>query len=128
MPRYYGVIAVAMTLTLARCRVGPDYRRPEVQFEQTWIQDEDPRVRVEPSGTVIDNSKWWKAFNDPVLDKLIETAFEQNYSLQLAGLRVVEARAQRGKLPGSGVAELLHARLRSVHPWKLWLAAAVIRW
>ena len=84
-------IALLLLVHIAGCRVGPDYRRPEMRFEQTWIQAEDPRVRVEPSGTVIDNSEWWKAFNDPVLDTLIETAFEQNYTLQLAGLRVVEA-------------------------------------
>ena len=85
MPRYFGVFTVAVTLTLAGCRVGPDYRRPELQFEQSWIQGEDPRVRVEPSGTVIDNNAWWKTSNDSVLDKLIETAFEQNYSLHLRG-------------------------------------------
>ena len=109
MSRYYGVIAVAITTTLAGCRVGPDYRRPESQFEQTWIQAKDPRVRVEPSGTVINNSEWWKAFNDSVLDDLIETAFERNYSLQLAGLRVVEARAQRGIAVGQMFPQLQEA-------------------
>jgi len=39
---------------------------------------------------------WWKAFDDPALDSLIELAYHQNLSLQVAGLRILEARAQLG--------------------------------
>jgi NodT family efflux transporter outer membrane factor (OMF) lipoprotein len=39
-------------------------------------------------------------FNDPVLDELIQTAYEQNLSLQIAGLRVLQARAQLGIVTG----------------------------
>ncbi len=88
--------AAAAVLALAGCKVGPKYVTPEASFQQTWLEAGDERVRVEPSETEIQNSEWWKVFNDPVLDKLIETAYAQNYSLQLAGLRVLEARAQRG--------------------------------
>ena len=35
-------------------------------------------------------------FNDPVLNSLVETAYQQNLPLQIAGLRVLEARAQLG--------------------------------
>ncbi len=41
-------------------------------------------------------SNWWKAFNDPVLDRLIEWAYRENLSLRIAGVRVLEARAQLG--------------------------------
>ena len=49
-------IALLLLVHIAACRVVPDYRPPEMLFEQTWIQADDPRVRVEPSSTVIDNS------------------------------------------------------------------------
>jgi NodT family efflux transporter outer membrane factor (OMF) lipoprotein len=39
---------------------------------------------------------WWRVFNDPVLDNLIETAYRENLSLRIAGVRVFEARAQLG--------------------------------
>ena len=39
---------------------------------------------------------WWTVFHDPVLDRLIRVAYEQNLSLQSAGTRVLEARAQLG--------------------------------
>jgi NodT family efflux transporter outer membrane factor (OMF) lipoprotein len=40
--------------------------------------------------------EWWKIFNDPVLDTLIDKAYQQNLPLQIAGLRIFEARAQLG--------------------------------
>jgi NodT family efflux transporter outer membrane factor (OMF) lipoprotein len=41
----------------------------------------------------VDLSEWWRVFNDPVLDRLIESAYEQNLSLREAGARVLAARA-----------------------------------
>ena len=46
------------------------------------------------------DSAWWKAFNDPTLDQLIDLAYKQNLSLQIAGLRILEARAQLGYATG----------------------------
>ena len=40
--------------------------------------------------------EWWKALNDPVLDSLIQVAYEQNLPLRIAGARVFEARARLG--------------------------------
>lgn len=48
-----------------------------------------------------DYSQWWKVFYDPVLDRLVQTAYEQNLSLQIAGLRVLAARAQLGIAAGN---------------------------
>ena len=39
-------------------------------------------------------------FNDPTLDRLVELAYQQNLPLQIAGLRIVEARAQLGVATG----------------------------
>ena len=36
---------------------------------------------------------WWKSFNDPQLDSLIERAVKTNHDLRIAGARVREARA-----------------------------------
>jgi NodT family efflux transporter outer membrane factor (OMF) lipoprotein len=40
--------------------------------------------------------QWWKSFNDPVFDKLVQQAVQANLDLQLAAARVDEARAERG--------------------------------
>ena len=39
---------------------------------------------------------WWKVFKDSILDKLINAAYQQKLSLQAAGVRLLEARAQLG--------------------------------
>src|SRR5205823_2461776 len=46
------------------------------------------------------DSLWWKSFNDPALNNLVELAYRQSLSLQIAGLRIVEARAQFGIATG----------------------------
>jgi NodT family efflux transporter outer membrane factor (OMF) lipoprotein len=43
-----------------------------------------------------DLSQWWTVFEDPILDRLVEDAYRQNLSLQIAGLRILEARAVLG--------------------------------
>jgi len=72
--------------------VGPDYTRPTAPEAEEWIEKDDPKIKSEPT----DLSTWWKVFDDPVLDALIETAYQQNLPLQIAGIRILEARAQLG--------------------------------
>jgi NodT family efflux transporter outer membrane factor (OMF) lipoprotein len=72
--------------------VGPDYQRPKVDVSPGWTDTGDQRVSPE-STTYRD---WWRAFNDPALDRLIARAYRDNLSLQQAGARVLQARAQLG--------------------------------
>jgi outer membrane protein TolC len=61
-----------------------------------------PQIKTEPA----DLTDWWKVFNDPVLDSLTETAYQQNLPLQIAGLRIMEARAQLGVAVGNQYPQL----------------------
>jgi len=77
---------------LSGCVVlGPDYEQPKADVAPNWLESEDPRISsLSPA-----DPKWWKsAFNAPVLDQLIETAFEQNLTLRSAGLRVLQSQQQ----------------------------------
>lgn len=40
--------------------------------------------------------KWWTDFADPALNHLIDIAYQQNLPLQIAGVRIMEARARLG--------------------------------
>jgi NodT family efflux transporter outer membrane factor (OMF) lipoprotein len=73
-------------------KVGPDFHRPESQVSPDWIEAGDERVR---NGSA-DYREWWKAFNDPVLDGLIDRSYQENLTLRIAGIRILEARAQLG--------------------------------
>ena len=83
-------------LVLGCTMVGPDYVRPPVQVEQTWLDTGDKRVQTAPA----DYKDWWQAFKDPALNQLIDTAYRENLTLRIAGVRVLEARAQLGIVTG----------------------------
>jgi NodT family efflux transporter outer membrane factor (OMF) lipoprotein len=86
-----------LLLIVSGCAVGPDYIKPTVEEPKKWMEEEDPKIKSEPA----EFSQWWTAFNDPVLDKLIAMAYQQNLTLQIAGIRVLEARAQLGVATGT---------------------------
>ncbi len=84
---------LAVTLVVSGCTtVGPDYVRPPGPVAEQWIDIEDPRIKAEPAELI----DWWTVYNDPVLTFLVEAAYKQNLTLQIAGLRILEARAQLG--------------------------------
>ncbi len=104
---FLGLVISAITLAvLSGCAVGPDYVRPQAPEMKEWIEKEDPRIKSDPS----DLAAWWKSFNDPVLDMLIERAFRQNLSLRIAGVRILEARAQLGIAVGNRYPQLQQLR------------------
>ena len=87
----------AVVLILNGCAVGPDFKKPEAQVSTKWLESENPNVvQREEAGY----SDWWTLFNDPVFNTLIETAYAQNLSLRVAGLRILEARANLGIVVG----------------------------
>jgi len=90
-------LVISFALLLTGCAVGPDYIRPEVPEPQKWLEEKDPVIKSEPA----DFGRWWTVFNDPVLNTLVEKAFQQNLPLQIAGIRILEARAQLGIATGN---------------------------
>jgi outer membrane protein TolC len=77
-------------------KVGPNYAPPEAPITDYWI---DYRDRPETMGEV--RWDWWRVFNDPQLDGLIQAAYLQNLTLREAGFRIAEFRALRGIAAGS---------------------------
>lgn len=77
-------------------KVGPNYCRPAAAVADQWIDATDTGLDTRR----IDDAAWWRTFNDPVLDSLIESAYRQNLTLRVAGLRILEARALRAIAAG----------------------------
>ncbi len=99
-------LALGGVLLLTACtQVGPDFIRPEAQVRQQWMEADAVQVRTSPA----DYRMWWSAFRDPVLDRLVQTAYAQNIPLRLAGARVFEARAQLGIAIGDQYPQLQQA-------------------
>jgi len=72
-------------------KLGPNYKRPVVPVANDWIESSDPSIVVHPCV----QADWWRVFNDPTLEHLVQTSYQQNLSLRAASLRVLEARTQR---------------------------------
>lgn len=87
---------IGLVLATPACMAGPDFVKPKVSLNASWSESRDPRLAA---GAVVD-IPWWRTFDDPTLDELIELAYHQNLSLQIAGLRILEARAQLGLAVG----------------------------
>jgi NodT family efflux transporter outer membrane factor (OMF) lipoprotein len=86
------VLLIVAVLTTGCIQVGPDYARPPVDTPANWLEAQDPRLKTNTA----EQRNWWKVFKDSTLDKLIDAAYQQNLPLQVAGVRVLEARAQLG--------------------------------
>ena len=78
-------------------KVGPNYETPPAAVAPQWIEHDEPRVGTEAS----DLSTWWTVFNDPVLNTLIEDAYQQNLDLKIAAAHILEATAQRNVAVGN---------------------------
>jgi NodT family efflux transporter outer membrane factor (OMF) lipoprotein len=77
--------------------LGPDFQQPDAEVEQAWLEKDEPSIQ----STQVNYGEWWTVFDDPVLNALVDQAYRQNLSLQIAGLRILEARAQLGIAIGS---------------------------
>jgi len=85
-------LALLIAFLLLGCSVGPNFAKPKAAVAPAWLDTDDWRVKTD----LAEYRNWWKAFNDPVLDRLIDRAYQGNLSLRIAGVRVLEARAQLG--------------------------------
>ncbi|MCY2926944.1 MAG: efflux transporter outer membrane subunit [Planctomycetota bacterium] len=93
-----GCAAMWVAMALVGCAVGPDYKPAKPALPPGWTgQAPAPASRPasRPAGETGDLVRWWKAFNDPALTKLIERAFAANLDLKAAEARIRQARAVR---------------------------------
>ncbi len=90
--------ALILLAALSACAtVGPDFVKPNAELPAGWSEDGRQGMQASP----VEQPQWWKVFNDPVLNQLVATAWIQNNNLEIAGLRVLEARAQLGIAEGN---------------------------
>ncbi len=76
--------------------LGPNFEKPDAPVRDAW----QPLDTESISTASTDLADWWTALNDPTLNSLIATALKENLPLQIAGIRIFEARAQLGIAAG----------------------------
>lgn len=75
-------------------RVGPDFQPPHERLREHWSSESIARVTQQAAQP--DVRQWWQIFSDANLERLIAQADANNGDVKIAGLRVIEARAQLG--------------------------------
>jgi len=77
-------IVIAFTVLLTGCMVGPDYVRPVVDVPAAFrYEDRDAKETA--------NTEWWRQFQDPVLDALINEALANNKNVKVAVANIERA-------------------------------------
>jgi multidrug efflux system outer membrane protein len=59
-------------------------------LQSSWVDQQHSPTDVDDTTLT-----WWKVFNDPTIDQLVELAQQRNLDLRIAEARIREARAQR---------------------------------
>ena len=78
------VLPVLSALMVSGCSLlGPDYQQPVLDNPAGW------RIDVSEAQE-LSNTLWWKQFDDPALDALIDEALQNNKDLLIAAARVDE--------------------------------------
>ena len=94
-------------------RLGPDFQPPSEEWVKHWSTpalEQSSQRSLNP-----DIRQWWQVFADPVLDHLIAESDARNSSLKIAGLRVMEARAQLGIAQSGLYPQLQQASVDSLY-------------
>ncbi|WP_448092841.1 efflux transporter outer membrane subunit [Pseudomonas lini] len=109
-----GRLLLLVALGLGGCvRLGPDFQAPGEAWTKLWSSpalEQASQRRLNP-----DVRQWWQVFADPVLDSLIAESDAYNSNLKIAGLRVMEARAQLGIAQSGRYPQLQQASADSLY-------------
>jgi NodT family efflux transporter outer membrane factor (OMF) lipoprotein len=88
------LLACALMLgLLSGCSLVPAYRRPDAPMATTW----SGAAQASLADTVPVRSGWWRAYQDPALNALVERSLQHNFSLASAIASVAAARANAEK-------------------------------
>ncbi len=84
-----GLSALTVILLSGCVKLGPNFTGVDTPpLPQNWTEGKKANDEA--------IAQWWKTFNDPTLNTLVEKAYEQNLDIKSAGLRILQARAALG--------------------------------
>jgi len=85
-------LAILLTFVLiGGCAVGPDYQRPSYPAPDNF-RGQGPDIPTQPAEVSYGDLKWFEVFKDQKLQELITIALKENYDVQIAAQRVLQAR------------------------------------
>jgi len=84
------------SIGLAGCAVGPDYATPTIVLPAAW-----GNAKTTQAPKPANLAQWWRRFNDPVLNDLVEQAVQGNLDVATAKAKIREARAMQREAVGA---------------------------
>jgi NodT family efflux transporter outer membrane factor (OMF) lipoprotein len=102
------VTSCLLCLALTGCAVGPDFVPPRPSAPDDWAswRSGDSALALPAATTDALPAAWWRAFDDPVLERLLERALAASPDLQTAALRLAQARIQRSTVAAQRAPEV----------------------
>ena len=90
MIRLHTLSMLVAPLLLSACAIGPDYETPPFPASAAgpFLTQSDATA---PDATPV-SADWWKLYQDPVLDRLVQDALASNTDLRVAIARLARAR------------------------------------
>jgi multidrug efflux system outer membrane protein len=85
-------LVVLATVLASACTLGPNYKRPPVVTPDVF-RSQAPHADVARELSVAD-ARWSTVFDDPALQRLITIALTENFDVQIAASRILQAEAQ----------------------------------
>ena len=87
----YSHVVLVVIFILAGCmKLGPDYQKPDIGIQVPADYQYTPTELVMPEP----DDQWWRVFNDPELNQLVEEVLKNNLDIKRATAAVLEVRAQ----------------------------------
>ncbi len=86
----------AMLLGIAGCAVGPNFHAPVTTMPAAWEGPATAPASQPATQPAVDLAQWWKSFQDPTLNALVERAIASNLDIKQAELRIRQAAGSRG--------------------------------
>jgi len=86
---------IALVLLLSGCKVGPNYKRPVLSTPDQY-RGVAPDLPGQPAPQPFAEMQWETVFQDEALRALIKEALTNNYDMQIAASRILQAEAVVG--------------------------------
>lgn len=91
----HNVILFTLCLSVAGCKVGPDYQKPELRMPDSVSFKKDRLASSEAMSHAYDviPENWWNLFNSQEIDILVEELLSNNHDLLITAARLEQVHA-----------------------------------
>lgn len=95
-------------LGLIGCTVGEDFSSPTMKLSNRFGPTTAGPVRT-------NDAQWWKAFNDPLINQIVDLGLKQNLDIRRIGARIQQSQGivQSSGFPISGNARVAEAKVQT---------------